>query len=145
MMRTMGNSPAFLEGYLNLSGALATGTLGVKNSALIALAVAEAILHGGDYLQSIVEYARRYPHAGYGGYFRKWLQAEEHAPYNSYGNGSAMRVSPVGWAFDTAEEVLREAERSAAVTHNHPEGIKGAQAVALSVFRARSGASKELR
>ena len=64
-------------------------------------------------------------------------------PYNSYGNGSAMRVSPVGWAFDSLEEVLAEAERSAAVTHNHPEGIKGAQATAAGVYLARMGASKD--
>ncbi len=110
---------------------------------VLTLAVADGILHGGEYLKSIVEYAKRYPNAGYGGYFRDWLHANEHEPYNSFGNGSAMRVSPIGWAFDTVDDVLREAERSAAVTHNHPEGIKGAQAVALSIFRARNGASKE--
>ncbi|HEX2455644.1 MAG TPA: ADP-ribosylglycohydrolase family protein [Vicinamibacterales bacterium] len=69
--------------------------------------------------------------------------AEEPRPYNSWGNGSAMRVAPVGFAFDSVEDVLDEAERSAAVTHNHLEGIKGAQATALAVFLARSGASKD--
>jgi ADP-ribosylglycohydrolase len=71
------------------------------------------------------------------------LLAEESGPYNSWGNGSAMRVSPVGWAFNSAQEVLAEAEASAAVSHNHPEGIKGAQALALAVFLARSGTRKE--
>ena len=84
-----------------------------------------------------------YPNSGYGGMFRQWMHAENPQPYNSFGNGSAMRVSPVGWAFNTVEEVLREAEASAAVTHNHPEGIKGAQAVALAIFRARSGSTKD--
>jgi ADP-ribosylglycohydrolase len=71
------------------------------------------------------------------------MYSDDPKPYNSFGNGSAMRVSAVGWAFDTVEEVLLEAERSAAVTHNHPEGIKGAQATALSIFLARKGESKE--
>ena len=75
--------------------------------------------------------------------FRKWIFEEEIVPYNSWGNGSAMRVSPVGFAFDTAEEVLREARASAEVSHDHPEGIKGAQAVALAILMARQGASKD--
>jgi ADP-ribosylglycohydrolase len=77
------------------------------------------------------------------GSFYGWLMAEEPRPYNSWGNGSAMRVAQVGFAFDSIEDVLHEAERSAAVTHNHLEGIKGAQATALAVFLARSGASKD--
>jgi len=80
---------------------------------------------------------------GYGGMFAQWLYSDKNAPYNSYGNGSAMRVSPVGFAFATLAEVLREAEKSAAVTHNHPEGIKGAQAIAAAIFLAKSGESKE--
>jgi ADP-ribosylglycohydrolase len=87
-------------------------------------------------------FGRLYPDAGYGGMFMQWLMAPEPRPYNSWGNGSAMRVVPVGLAFTSVDEVLREAERSAAVTHDHPEGIKGAQAVALAVFLARSGAPK---
>ncbi len=71
------------------------------------------------------------------------MHSDDPRPYNSFGNGSAMRVSAAGWAFDTLEEVLSEAERSAAVTHNHPEGIKGAQATALCVYLARMGGSKE--
>src|SRR5438128_4701622 len=73
----------------------------------------------------------------------QWLFAEEQRPYNSWGNGSAMRVSPVGFALDSEDAVLAEAKRSAEVTHNHAEGIKGAQATALAVFLARTGASKE--
>jgi ADP-ribosylglycohydrolase len=110
---------------------------------VLTVAVADAILRQEGYDALILEYARRYPHAGYGGSFRYWMYSNNPQPYNSFGNGSAMRVSPVGWAFDTLEEVLREAELSASPTHNHPEGIKGAQAIALAVFMARKGDSKD--
>lgn len=109
---------------------------------VLTIAVADAILQERDYATFIQDYARRYPNAGYGGFFKRWIYDENKEAYNSFGNGSAMRVSPVGWAFDTREDVLREAERSASVTHNHPEGIKGAQAVALAVFLARQGQDK---
>lgn len=109
---------------------------------VLTAAVAEAILAQRGYGEVIVEYARRYPKAGYGSFFRRWLANDGMEPYNSFGNGSAMRVSPVAWAFKAEEEVLREAERSAAVTHNHPEGIKGAQSVALAIYLARTGADK---
>ena len=72
-----------------------------------------------------------------------WLKGDEHKPYNSWGNGSAMRVSPIAFAFETEEKVLEEARKSAEITHNHPEGIKGAEATALAIFMARKGASKE--
>lgn len=110
---------------------------------VLTVAVADAILTQRGYGEVIVEYARRYPKAGYGSFFRRWLANDGVEPYNSFGNGSAMRVSSVAWAFDTQEEVLREAERSAAVTHNHPEGIKGAQSVALAIYLARIGADKD--
>jgi ADP-ribosylglycohydrolase len=84
---------------------------------------------------------------GYGGSFQLWIvrsvRQNDFRPYNSCGDGSAMRVGPVGWAFDTKEEVLAKAKESAECTHNHPEGIKGAQATALAIFMARTGASKE--
>lgn len=110
---------------------------------VLTVAVADAILQGGDYGVYIKDYARRYPDASYGGFFRRWMAQEESRPYNSYGNGSAMRVSPVAWAFDTRDAVLAQAERCSAVTHNHPEGIKGAQAVALAVYLARNGQTKD--
>jgi ADP-ribosylglycohydrolase len=78
----------------------------------------------------------------YGGTFSAWLNREEMGPYNSWGNGSAMRVSPVGFAFDSLEETLRVAKISAEITHNHPEGIKGAQATAAAIYMARGGKSK---
>ncbi|AEV67451.1 ADP-ribosylglycohydrolase family protein [Acetivibrio clariflavus] len=95
------------------------------------------------YAYKLKEYGRKYPNVGYGRMFEQWLSSEELKPYNSYGNGSAMRVSPIGFAFDTLEDVLEEAKRSAVVTHNHKEGIKGAQAVAGAVFLARTGNSKK--
>lgn len=110
---------------------------------VLTVAVADAILQHTPYEISLKEYAREYPTSGYGGMFRHWMMSESYAPYNSFGNGSAMRVSPVGFAFDTLEEVLHQAEKSAEVTHNHPEGIKGAQAVAAAVFLARTGSSKD--
>ena len=109
---------------------------------VLTVAVASAILDQGDYADSIRKFGRRHPGRGYGGNFYRWLEDDSLGPYNSWGNGSAMRVSPVGWAFDSVEEVLFEAKRSADVTHNHPEGVRGAQAVALSVYLARRGAKK---
>ncbi|MDT8307268.1 MAG: ADP-ribosylglycohydrolase family protein [Anaerolineae bacterium] len=110
---------------------------------VLTVAVAYAILHGVDYAAALRAFGRRYPRAGYGGTFRQWLFSDEMGPYNSWGNGSAMRVSPIGFAFDDEAAVLAQAEASAAVTHNHPEGIKGAQATALAVFLARTGTPKK--
>ncbi len=110
---------------------------------ILTVAVAYAILNEVDYGLAIKDFGRQYPDADYGGSFIRWLLSEDNRPYNSWGNGSAMRVSPVGFAFDTADAVMREAKKSAEVTHNHPEGIKGAQATALSIFLARAGAGKE--
>ena len=87
-------------------------------------------------------WGREYPHAGYGGMFRRWLHAENPKPYGSFGNGSAMRVAAAGWLFDTLDKTLEMAKVTAEVTHNHPEGIKGAQATAAAIFLARTGHSK---
>lgn len=108
------------------------------DDSVLTIAIASAILNDRDYGNSIWEMGRRYPNAGYGGSFIRWLQSRERKPYNSWGNGSAMRVSPVGFAFNTIETVLLEAASTAEITHNHPEGIKGAQATALAVFLART-------
>jgi ADP-ribosylglycohydrolase len=105
--------------------------------------VADAILTGRPYEQSVREFGRRYPDAGYGGSFIGWLHADHPQPYNSWGNGAAMRVSPVGFAFNSETEVLSEAAKTAVISHNHPEGVKGAQATALSVYLARLGHPKE--
>ena len=110
---------------------------------VMTVANADWLLTGDSLLGIMQDYGNRYPHAGYGGMFRSWLREDEPKPYNSFGNGSAMRVSPIGWAFDSLEEALDAAKQSAEVTHNHPEGIKGAQAVAACVFMARTGKSKQ--
>ncbi|MBM4270674.1 MAG: ADP-ribosylglycohydrolase family protein [Deltaproteobacteria bacterium] len=110
---------------------------------VLTVAVAYAILERAEYAETLKSFGRRYPDAGYGMSFYHWMFSPSAAPYNSWGNGSAMRVSPVGFACDSVEDVLHEAERSAAVTHNHPEGIKGAQATALAIFFARRRESKE--
>ena len=110
---------------------------------VLTVALADSLLHGTPYVDLLKQYYRGYPKAGYGGSFHQWAQSDDSRPYNSWGNGSAMRVSPVGFAFDTLEEVLDQAKRSAEVTHDHPEGIKGAQAVASAVFLARTGKTKE--
>ena len=109
---------------------------------VLTVATADALLNGLDYAAVYRAYGRRYPNAGYGGSFIHWIFDDQAGPYHSWGNGSAMRVSPIGWAFDTVDRVLVEAERSAVVTHNHPEGIKGAQATALAVYLARTGHAK---
>jgi ADP-ribosylglycohydrolase len=109
---------------------------------VLAVAVADCLLHGLDYVDAFHQYFFDYPNAGYGFRFFHWASAGSREPYNSYGNGSAMRVPAVAYAFDDLEAVLAEAARSAAVTHNHPEGLKGAQATAAAVFLARRGATK---
>jgi len=110
---------------------------------VLTVAVADALLTDNDYGSKIRAYARRYPLRGYGPKFMLWMLSTSPRPYNSLGNGSAMRVSPVAHAFKSAEEVIEHAKRSAECTHNHPEGIKGAQATALAIFMARSRASKD--
>ncbi|MCC5845543.1 MAG: ADP-ribosylglycohydrolase family protein [Verrucomicrobia bacterium] len=110
---------------------------------VLTLGVAKAILEGLPYRDALWSLGRAYPLAGYGQSFFQWLHTRDPQPYQSWGNGSAMRVSPIGYAFDTEEEVLWHAKASAAVSHDHPEGVKGAQAVALAVYLARKGADKE--
>lgn len=110
---------------------------------VLTVAVADCLLHGRDYVDALHDYFHAYPDAGYGGTFWLWANSRRRAPYQSWGNGSAMRVSPVAYARETLEEVLAEAQRSAEVTHDHPEGIRGAQATAAAVFLARTGSSKE--
>lgn len=102
------------------------------------IAVADAILNHKDYGNTLHDWCRRYPHpmGSYGGRFARWINEDNPKPYGSFGNGSAMRVCAVGWAFDNIESVLVNAELSAACTHNHPEGIKGAQTVALAIHLA---------
>ena len=110
---------------------------------VLTIAIADAILHGKSYDSNLIYYGNKYPDAGYGGTFIQWLSGVIIGPYNSFGNGAAMRVSPVGFAFHSREEVLQEAKKTAEMTHNHPEGIKGAQAVALAVYLAKKHVGKD--
>ena len=112
------------------------------DDSVLCIAVAEVLLHGGDFVDAFHDYFHRYPHAGFGGGFMRWAGNRDRQPYYSWGNGSAMRVPPVGFAATSLEEALSLAKRSAAVTHDHPEGIRGAQAVAAVIFLARQGADK---
>ncbi len=113
------------------------------DDSVLTIAVARAIVAKISYQDAIRELGHKYPHAGYGGTFIGWLFSSRPMPYNSWGNGSAMRVSPIGHAFGQENSVLEEAKKSAEITHDHPEGIKGAQAAALAVFLARKGTEKK--
>jgi len=110
---------------------------------VLSVALADSILNDIPYEKKLRQYYLGYPNAGYGGMFHKWARSKNPKPYNSWGNGSAMRVSPVGWAYDDLETVLQKAKENAEVTHNHPEGIKGAQATASAIFLARTKHSKK--
>lgn len=114
------------------------------DDSVLTVAVAHAILTQVPYIDALRSIGRRHPNAGYGGSFIAWLLSRRSGPYGSWGNGAAMRVSPVGFAYETEDDVLTQAERAAVVTHDHPEGVKGAQATALAVFLARKGTDKEV-
>ena len=119
------------------------------DDSVMTIAVAEALLNVGDnadedkvtseIVKSMQKWGKKYPNAGYGGRFRGWLKKDNPQPYNSWGNGSAMRVSAVGWICDTVEDTRIIARWTAEVSHNHPEGIKGAEATAVAVYLARTG------
>ena len=115
------------------------------DDSIMTIAVAQWVMTGRNLVECMLSLGRkyRYPMGSYGGNFSAWLDASHPRPYGSWGNGSAMRCSAVGFAYDTLEETLEAAKASADVTHNHPEGIKGAQATAAAIFMARHGASKE--
>lgn len=109
-------------------------------------AIADAIMNKKSYKDALLYWCRKYgsPMGGFGGSFRKWIDSEDPQPYWSFGNGSAMRVSPVAWLYELEVDVLAAAEDSAIVTHDHPEGIKGAQATALAIYMCKEGLSPQL-
>ena len=122
------------------------------DDSVMTIAVAEALMEFADQsdeeikgtlIYSMQRWGRKYPNAGYGGMFYYWLREKDPQPYNSFGNGSAMRVSAAGWLYDTLEETRRIARLTAEVSHNHPEGIKGAEATASAIFLVRTGKSKD--
>jgi ADP-ribosylglycohydrolase len=110
---------------------------------VLTVALADSILTGADSIDNLKKFFALYPSAGYGGAFSNWARSSSREPYNSFGNGSAMRISPVGFAFDSLEGTLDQAVKFTIITHNHPEGIKGACAVAAAIYLARTGSSKE--
>jgi len=113
------------------------------DDSVLTLATMDALTHNKSYTQAYQSFGKQYPNRGYGSRFHYWIHAVNPEPYDSWGNGSAMRVSPVGWYANSLDEVMAEARKSAEVSHNHPEGIKGAQATAAAVFMARNGKSKD--
>ncbi len=123
------------------------------DDSVMTIAVADGLMKAGldanvdnikhEVINSMKTWGRRYPGAGYGSKFIWWLQLNDESPYGSWGNGSAMRVSSVGWLYDSIERTREVAKATAEVTHNHPEGIKGAEATASAIFLARTGKSKD--
>jgi ADP-ribosylglycohydrolase len=122
---------------------LFTGDNRFTDDTVLTIAVADCLLNSREYVDSFHAYFRNYPNAGYGSTFWLWANSGRRNPYQSWGNGSAMRVSPTAYVANTIEEVLAEAKRSAEVTHDHEEGIRGAQATAAAIFLARTGRTKE--
>lgn len=121
---------------------LFSGRSTFTDDTVLTVAVADALLGDGDYVRAFHEYFARYPRRGFGSSFAGWASGRRTGAYGSYGNGAAMRVSPVAWAHDALKAVVEEARQSAAVTHDHPEGLKGAMATAGAIFLARKGAEK---
>jgi len=121
---------------------LFTDSCSFTDDSVHTVALAEALLSNRNYAELLRDYYHRFPDAGYGARFRTWAEQEDLSPYNSFGNGSAMRVSPTAWYYSDLQSVLAAAEKSAAVTHNHPEGVRGARCIAGTIFLARSGASR---
>ncbi|MDY0097341.1 MAG: ADP-ribosylglycohydrolase family protein [Candidatus Dojkabacteria bacterium] len=110
---------------------------------VLTIAVYDSLKNSIPLEQSFMKWIEKYPNRGYGGMFFEWILSKEKKPYGSKGNGSAMRVSSVGWLFNTEEDVLREAKRVSEITHDHIEGIETAQAVAMCIYLGREKKSKE--
>ena len=136
-------SPYEYLGYKGFDFPLFSENSRFTDDTVLTVAVADALLHNLDFTQTLKAYGRRYPDAGYGGSFYKWMLSDDLEPYKSWGNGSAMRTSPIGLLCQDEASVLQTARECSQVTHNHSEGIKGAQAVSFGIFLARHGRSKE--
>lgn len=149
----IGSSFEFDRGDKTKNFELFSKGCGFTDDSVMTIAVGEALLAVGPKaavkeIEEVIatnmqDWGGRYPHAGYGGRFRHWLKEKNPKPYGSYGNGSAMRVSAAGWLYDSMERTREVARATANVTHNHPEGIKGAEATASAIYMARNGSSKE--
>ena len=148
----IGSPYEFDQGYKTKDFPLFSRNSKFTDDSVMTLAVADAFLSLPPQaseveirrflVRSMQTYGRKYPYAGYGGMFRRWLKDPNPQPYGSYGNGSAMRVSSAAWLFDDLQTVRHMARLSAEVTHNHPEGIKGAEATASAIYLARKGRTK---
>lgn len=121
---------------------LFSGSSFFTDDSILTIALADTILSGTPYVDNLTAFYRLYPDGGYGSSFHQWARSGHPEPYGSWGNGAAMRISPVGYAFDDLTTVLARAEEYTAITHDHPEGIKGGRSVAAAIFLARSGATK---
>jgi ADP-ribosylglycohydrolase len=131
-----------LEGIKTKSFDLFSPDCFFTDDSILTIALADSILKGTNYIDNLKRFYRLYPNGGYGGSFHRWALSKSTLPYYSYGNGAAMRISPAGFAYNDLDTVLQKAAGFTEVTHNHPEGIKGAQATAAAVFLARTGRSK---
>lgn len=146
-------SPFEFDPVKTMEFPLFSGESTYTDDTVMTIAVADALMEvtqdmpeeeiRGRIVASLRWFGRRHPHVGYGRAFQKWLKSQHPKPYNSWGNGSAMRVSPVGWLWEDMDSVRKMARLSAEVTHNHPEGIKGAESVAAAILLARKGAAAE--
>ncbi|MCR5614557.1 MAG: ADP-ribosylglycohydrolase family protein [Saccharofermentans sp.] len=149
----VGSRFEFDRGHKTKEFELFTDECDFTDDTVMTVAVAEALLDAGKdadeaevkehLIKSMKKWGQKYPHAGYGARFFGWVLSDDPEPYGSYGNGSGMRVSPAGWLYDTIERTREVARWTAEVTHNHPEGVKGAESVAAAIFMARHGASKD--
>jgi len=143
----------FDRGYKTKDFEMFNGRIRYTDDSVMTLAIAKALIEAGKdadedtlkaaFVKWMQEFGRSYARGEYGGRFAGWLMMDDPKPYGSYGNGSAMRVSPIGWIYDSIERTRQVARWSAEVTHNHPEGIKGAEAVASAIYLLRNGKSKE--
>ena len=149
----IGSRFEFDRGHKSREFRLFTSESDFTDDSVMTIAVAEALLDAGkdadektvkeNLIKSMKKWGKKYPHAGYGARFIHWVLTDDPKPYGSYGNGSGMRVSAAGWLYDSLERTREVARWTAEVTHNHPEGIKGAESTAAMIFMARTGASKE--
>ncbi len=137
------SSPYEYAGYKSQEFPLFIPESRFTDDTVLTVAVADALLNSKDFAETLKAYARQYPDADYGTKFIDWMRSDSMDPYHSWGNGSAMRIGPIGYFYNDRKKVLSESEACASTTHNHPEGIKGAQATALAIHLARTGASKE--
>ncbi len=135
-------SPFKYLGFKGMDFSLFSEKSGITDDTVLIVAVADALLHDLDFAQTLKSYGRRFPNAGYGGSFHKWMFSDSLEPNMSWGTGCATRTSPIGFFYNEAPPVLQAARKCASATHNHSEGIKGSQAVSYGIYLARQGSSK---